>query len=74
MATFQPSPSLPIMQEAGIRASLKKVWQKPYSPVSFLMGRGSMPSACIGAKKKLRPAYLFGPSVDVRAIKIMYLA
>ena len=74
MATFQPPPSTPTISSAGIRASRKKVWVKPCSPVSFLIGRVSTPSIFIGARKKVRPSYLREASARVRASRIMYRA
>ena len=74
MAIFQPCPSSPIRQLAGMRASVKKVSVNPYSPVSLRMGRGSIPGTCIGARKKDRPSYLRSAAGLVRASRIMYLA
>ncbi len=42
---------------------------------SYVSGaKGSTPSTFIGERKKLNPAYLLGPSVLVRASRIIYLA
>ena len=56
IAIFQPSPSRPIRQSAGTRASRKNVCVKPYSPVSLRIGRVSMPGVCIGIRKYDSPS------------------
>jgi cytochrome c-type biogenesis protein CcmH/NrfF len=65
--------SPPIRPSAGMRASRKKVWLKPYSPVSLRMGRVSTPGACIGARKNDSPAKRCDCG-SVRASRIMYFA
>ena len=51
MAILQPCPSSPMRQSAGIRASVKNVSVKPYSPVILRIGRVSMPGTFMGDKK-----------------------
>ena len=38
MAIFQPCPSSPMMQSAGMRASVKKDSVNPYSPLTSVTG------------------------------------
>ncbi|MCY1394319.1 hypothetical protein D9M71_92350 [compost metagenome] len=55
MATFQPSPGLPMMFSAAVRASLKNTSLNSLVPVSCWIGCTSMPAWSIGTSRKLRP-------------------
>ena len=72
MAIFQPCPSSPMRQPAGMRASVKKVSVNPYSPV--ILRIGLVQCRARSWAQNDRPSYLRCGIGVVLASRIMYFA